>query len=105
MYNVLETKDSSNNAMTIMQTTAAATTGSTLGNMYQNDPSTVPQELTTVINALVANQQLLFQHMALLMQHMAAMLFQMRQPMQTPANPSFRLCRCNSHLQSYTICR
>jgi hypothetical protein len=38
MYNMLEMDNSSNDAMTITQMVAAATTGSTLGNTYQTAP-------------------------------------------------------------------
>jgi hypothetical protein len=82
MYNVLGMDVLSDDATTIMQTAAAATTGSTLGSTYQTAPSTVPHELTMAINTLAANHQLLFQHIAQLMQHMAAMLLQARQPTQ-----------------------
>ncbi len=82
MYNVLEMDKLSDGATTIMQTAAAATTGSTFGSTYQATPSTVPHELTTVINTLAANQHLLFQHIAPLTQHMAAMLLQAWQPTQ-----------------------
>jgi hypothetical protein len=55
MYNVLGRDNLSNNGTTITQTAAAATTGSTLGNIYQTAPSTVSEELTTENNMLVAN--------------------------------------------------
>jgi hypothetical protein len=82
MYNVLGTDNSSNDTTLITQMVAAATTSSTLGSTYQTAPSTVPHELTTAINTLAANQQLLFQHIAPLTQHMAAMLLHAKQPTQ-----------------------
>ncbi len=56
-------------------TAAAATTGSTLHNTYQTAQASSPQELTTAINTITANQQSLYQHIALLLQQMAALSF------------------------------
>jgi hypothetical protein len=59
MFNMLaeqedgEDTDTANNATTVMQT-AAFTTDSTLGNTY-SEATTVPSEITTAINQLVAN--------------------------------------------------
>jgi hypothetical protein len=78
MYNVLNTNDSSNDAMTVTHTAAAATTRSTLGNTYQTQA--IPQDLATAINVITANQHSLHQHIAPLMQQMAAMSFQAQQP-------------------------
>jgi hypothetical protein len=61
--------------MAVTHTAAAATTGSTLGNTYQTAPASTPQELTTAINMIVANQQSLYQHIAPLLQQMAALSF------------------------------
>jgi hypothetical protein len=56
MYHVLdEGEDTSNANTTVMQTAAAVTTGSTLGNTYQ--ASVVPLELTAAINTIAAKQQ------------------------------------------------
>jgi hypothetical protein len=86
MYNILAhgNDDTDDNAatITITQTAAAATTGSTLANTYAMPaPAPTDHNLTTAINLLAANQQALYQHIALLLQHMAAMSFNMQPPM------------------------
>jgi hypothetical protein len=71
MFNMLaEQKDKEdvntvNDATTVMQT-AALTTGSTLGNTY-GGTATIPLEITTAINQLVANQVAIQQKIAAMM--------------------------------------
>jgi hypothetical protein len=81
MYHVLEGGDDISNAdKTVMQTAAAATMESSLGNTYQ--ASVIPPELTAAINMIAANQQSLYQHIAPLSQQMAALSFQEQPPTQ-----------------------
>jgi hypothetical protein len=81
MYHVFEEGDDTSNAnTTVMQTAAAVTMGSTLGNTYQ--PSVLPPELTAAINTIAVNQQSLYHHIAPLSQQMAALSFQAQPPMQ-----------------------
>ncbi len=69
MYNMFdEGNDSSNAATMVTHMAAVATTGSTLGNTYQTAPASTPQEHTTAIDMIVANQQLMYQHIAPLLQ-------------------------------------
>jgi hypothetical protein len=85
MYNILgaggnNTADKST-AVTITQTTAAATTGSTLANTYATPaPAPTYPQITSAINSLSANQQALYQHIAPLSQQMAAMSFNTQPP-------------------------
>ncbi len=86
MYNIFEKSDDLSNATTtVTHTPAAATTGSTLGNIHHSALASTPQELTTAINTIAVNQQSLYQHIGPLLLQMAALSFtqqttQMRPP-------------------------
>ncbi len=58
--------------MTITQTVAPATTGSTLGNTYMHTNVPVHSKVSTAINQLSANQAALYHQMAALSFHVAA---------------------------------
>ncbi len=80
--------DSDNNTI-VKQTAAGITAGSTLGNTYTTPAPTAPinNNLTSVINFLAANQQVLYQHIAPLSQHMDGMLFQAQPSLQAQVFP------------------
>jgi hypothetical protein len=85
MYNILGTSGNDTNnkltVVTVTQTTAAATTGSTLANTYATPvPAPTDPHIASAINSLAANYQALYQHIVPLLQQMAAMSFNTQPP-------------------------